>query len=280
MQQIKSLLEIIDERLADDQTLLPVFDRTAIQVQREIAKGDPDVKKIEQLIVSDQALTSQVLRTANSAFYKGLSKVSTIRSAIVRLGTEEIAKIVLLVAQRRQYQSRDPKFRQKLLDLWKHSVGCGIGAQWLARECGFRSRVFEAFTAGLLHDVGKLLLMSVISAIRRSSEIDMNPSEELTREIIQGFHSRYGYALLKNWNLPEIYCETARDHHQEEFDSDNTLLLIVRVVNAACHKLGIGYDADPDLALSAMPEVSLLGVSGITLAKLEIKLEDSLVLAQ
>ncbi|MBI9083522.1 MAG: HDOD domain-containing protein [Desulfobacterales bacterium] len=276
---MKSLLEIIDERLADDATLLPVFDRTAIQVQREIAKADPDVGTIERLIVSDQSLTSQVLRTANSAFYKGLSKVATIRSAIVRLGTEEIAKIVLLVTQRRQFQTRDPKFRQKMLDLWKHSVGCGIGAQWLAKECGFRSMVYHAFTAGLLHDVGKLLLMSVLSAIDRSPEIDMSYSDELTREILEGFHARYGHDLLKNWNLPEIYCRAARDHHIDDFDKNDTLLLLIRVANQACHKLGIGCDPDPDLAVSALPEASLLGVSEIILARLEIQLEDALILA-
>ena len=279
MNQVKSLLEIIDERLADDATPLPVFDRTAIQVQREVAKADPDVGKIERLIVSDQALTSQVLRTANSAFYKGLSKVATIRSAIVRLGTVEIAKIVLLVTQRRQFQTRDPKFRQKMQDLWKHSVGCGIGAQWLARECGFRSMIYQAFTAGLLHDVGRLLLMSLISAIGRSPGIHMNSSDELIREILDGFHARYGYDLLQNWNLPDIYCRAVRDHHVEDFDKDDTLLLMIRVANQACHKLGIGCDADPDLVVSALPEASLLGVSEIVLAKLEIQLEDALILA-
>lgn len=280
MHQVKSLLEIIDERLADDKTLLPAFDRTAIDIHREVGKSDPDVRKIERLIVSDQALTSQVLRTANSAFYKGLSKVATIRNAIVRLGTEEIAKIVLLVTQRRQFQTRDPKYRQRMRDLWKHAVGCGIGAQYLARECGFRSHVYQAFTAGLLHDVGKLLLLSVIAAIEGSSGVDANPSEELVEEIVAGFHTRYGFSLLQNWNLPEIYCHAARDHHAEDFDRDDVLLLTVRVANQACHKLGIGTKAEPEMALSAMPEANLLGVSEISLAKLEIQLEDALILAQ
>jgi HD-like signal output (HDOD) protein len=279
MQPIKSLLDIIDERLADDNTLLPAFDRTANEVQREIVKEDPDVAKIERLIVSDQALTSQVLRTANSAFYKGLTKVATIRNAIVRLGTDEVAKIVLLVTQRRQFQIGDVTFRQNMLDLWKHSVGCGIGAQWLARECGFRSMVYQSFTAGLLHDVGKLLLMSVISAIRRSSDIDMNPSDELAMEVLDGFHAQYGHTLLENWNLPDVYCRAVRDHHIEDFDKDDVLLLIVRVVNQTCHKMGIGTRADPDLVVSALPEANLLGVSEIALAKLEIQLEDALILA-
>ncbi len=274
----KSLLELIEERLQDDQTLLPPFDRTALQIQKELARPEPDVARIEKYIVADPALTAQVLRTANSAFYRGLTKVGTVHNAIFRLGMAEIASIVLMVTQQRNYNARTATGRRMMADLWRHSVGCAIGSQWLARMCGYQNLAHEAFTAGLLHDVGKLLLLTVIETVaEKASKIDL--PEALVEEILQRFHPEYGERLMRQWNLPESYCRVAREHHAEDFDRENGLLLIVRVVNAACAKLGIGVKKDPFMVLAAMPETSLLGISEVRLAELEIKLEDAAVLA-
>ena len=113
---------------------------------------------IEKLIASDPALTSQVLRLANSAFYKGLTKISTIRNAMIRIGITEIANIVSLVTHQKNFHSKDAVVREILGKLWAHSVGCAIGSQWLATKRSLRDLCHEAFIAGLLHDVGETVL--------------------------------------------------------------------------------------------------------------------------
>ncbi len=279
MNQSRSLIDLIEEKLHDDRTVLPVFDKTGFQIQQEVAGPDPDVNRIERLVTGDQALTSEVLKTANSAFYKGLTKVSTVKAAIVRLGTSEISNLVMLATQHKQYTARDPRIKTMMQKLWRHAVGCAIGAQWAAREYGFKDLAREAFTAGLLHDVGKLLLFSVIESIQKDDEVALHSDESLLSEIMENFHTAHGYMLLQNWNLPDHYCTIARDHHLAEFDRNNYLLMIVRLVNQACHKLGIGLVEDPGIVLAATPEADQLGVSEMSLAKLEIKLEDSLGLS-
>jgi len=164
-------------------------------------------------------------------------------------------------------------------DLWRHAIGTAIGAQWLAAEQGLVAIAHEAFTAGLLHDVGKLLLYSVIDNLRRQSDLKVNASNELIEEVMDSFHAQYGYLLLKTWNLPDAYCNVARDHHLETSENDPPQLLIVRLVNMACRKIGIGRKSDPGIILAATPEASAVGSSEITLAKLEIKLEDSQLLS-
>jgi len=279
MTQNRSLIELIEEKLHDERTVLPVFDKTGFQIQQEVAKPEPDVNRIERLIAGDQALTSQVLKTANSAFYKGLTKVPTVRAAIVRLGTTEISNIVLLATQQRHYTAKDPRIKKMVQKLWRHAVGCAIGSQWAAREFGFKHLTREAFTAGLLHDVGKLLLFSVIDSIQREEKVAIHSDETLLTEIMINFHTQHGHILLKNWNLPDAYCVIARDHHLPEFDHNNYLLMIVRLVNQACHKLGIGLIEDPEIVLAATPEADQLGIAEVPLAMLEIKLEDSLGLS-
>ena len=276
----ESFLEILEEHLSSDKTILLSFDRTGLNIQQELTKEDPDLRQIERLITRDQALTSQVLRTSNSAFFKGLSKVSTIHEAIVRLGTMEVGNIITMVLHGRNFNSEIPFFRDIMAKLWKHSVGCAIGSQWLAKECGFQSITNEAFIAGLLHDVGKLFLLTVIEKIKTAGKLMVQPSAVLINQVMETLHMEQGYTLMTNWNLPESYCIIARDHHLESVNPDDNLLTLVKMANKACNKIGIGSTKNGSLMLAATPEAHHLGLSEVSIAKLEIKLEDSLHLCQ
>ena len=145
--------------------------------------------------------------------------------------------------------------------LWRHSVGCAIGANWLAKQTGFQNLAHEAFIAGLLHDVGKLLILKVIDDLRASGHIANPPSDKLLDEV------------------PEEYCQIARDHHIEDFDCSNVLIVLVRLADHMCHKIGIGLWKDPSLVLMATPEAKQLQLSEMDLARLEVRLEDSQVFA-
>ncbi|MDY6837526.1 MAG: HDOD domain-containing protein [Thermodesulfobacteriota bacterium] len=275
----RSFADLLDEHIKSEKTVLPPFNKTALRVRREVVKEEPDTRVIEELISRDQSLASQVLRTANSAFCGGLVKVITVHDAVVRLGVKEVSNIVILVTQRNHFRSKDPFVNEIMERLWQHSVQCAIGAQWLARYCGFQSLADQAFIAGLLHDVGKLFLLMVIEDICSSGKMTSRPSHAMVNEIMNSLHAEQGYFLLKNWNLPETYCVIARDHHTEEFDSKDHLLAVIRLVNKACHKMGIGLKTDTDIVLAASPEAELLNLSEVSLAELEITLEDSLALA-
>ena len=279
MHHDRSFLDIVNEYQESDEILLPVLDEIALSIQQEVAKNDTDINLIERLICNDPSLTSQVLKTANSTFYKGLSKVSTVLNAIIRLGAGEISNIVTFVTQKKNFYSKDPFCCDIMEELWRHSAGCAVGAQWIAKESHSKALSHEAFTAALLHDIGKLFLIKVVEMINLSEKTAIKPSKELLNEVMDSFHTERGYSLLKNWNLPEIYCDIARNHHSEEFDSNDILLVIVRLVNKACNKLGIGLNKDASIVLAATPEASVLGLSELFLAKLEITIEDSLGLA-
>ncbi len=279
MKQQESLIDIVNEFITSDKTVLRPFDRNTLRIQQEIRKEEPDARLIEKLIASDPALTSQVLRLANSAFYKGLTKISTIQNAMIRIGTTEIANIVSLVTHQKNFHSKDAVVREILGKLWAHSVGCAIGSQWLATKCGRRDLCHEAFIAGLLHDVGKLFLITTIDTVRASGRIASRPPPELMRELMDSMHAKYGHSLLKTWNLPDAYCEVALRHHDEECGDEDILLLLVRLGNYTCRKMGIGLNDDPSLLLAATPEAHFLGLSELALAELEIKLEDVLQLS-
>jgi HD-like signal output (HDOD) protein len=275
MPQQQSFIQIIDRRLASSKARLPVFNPTALRIQQEIAKQDPDIGWIEKLIVSDQSLTAKVLSVSNSSFYKGLTEVETVRNAIVRLGINEVSSIVMLVTHESNFRSNDPLVHELMRKLWRHSVGCALASNWLAKKCGLPAQAHEAFFAGLLHDVGKLFILTVIDDLRHSPNFAFQPTDTVLIDAINSLHARHGFALMKRWNLPEKYARIVRDHHAVEYDSKDILLVLVRLANAACLKLGIGTSKDPSLVLNATPEAASLRISEVDLAQLEITLEDS-----
>ncbi len=271
----RSFIEIVDNLIASSRARLPVFNTTAARIQQEIAKIEPDLRRIENLIVSDQALTAEVLRYSNSSFYKGLNQVATVRNAVVRLGVNEVSNIVMTMTHESQFRSKDPFLHTVMSKLWRHALGTAVGAHWLCRHCGLHGIAHEAFFAGLLHDVGKLFILMVIDDLMKSGRLPINPSISLLMETMDYLHTGHGYTLMKHWNLPEKYAEVARSHHAEAPDMEDYLSLTVRLADKTCNKMGIGLRQDSAMVLLATSEANELHMTEVDLAKMEIMLEDT-----
>lgn len=268
-----SFISEIEKSIAADEISLPVFNATALKVQQELVKKEPNTQVLERLITGDQALSSQMLRMANSPFYRGLKEITTVKGAIIRLGMREVGRIILLAATKDQFRTKDQEINAIVKKLWQHSAACAIASHWIARRCQFEELSGEAFFAGLLHDVGKLFVLIVIDQLKNRNHLTF--SNQLILEALDNLHTLQGYALMKKWNMPDQYCTTARDHHQIELDPKDHLLVIVRLANLACGKLGITSKPLGEVNLAATVEAGLLGLSEVSLAELEIMLEDT-----
>ena len=271
-----SLIVQINDFVNQGNFKLPVFDDIALRIMKMARHEDFDIREMSRMIYQDQVLVAEVLKAANSPFFGGLSAITTIKDAIVRLGARQVADLVLMASERTKYTAKDPRFKKMLNSLWKHAVACAMGSQWLARKLNYHEKDNEAFIGGLLHDIGKLFLLRVLDAMQEAGNTPFTISFDLSSELINSFHSEQGFELLKKWNLPPIYCEIARDHHKEEFDQFNIPLVLIRLTNQACNKLGIGTESDPSIELMSAPEAISLQVKEIALAELEIMLEDTM----
>ncbi len=275
MEKKRSLIDIIDEYVQAGKAKLPVMNQNSLQVQKEISKSDPDLDRIINLIKQDVSLVTEVLKTSNSSFYKGLEPIETVQEAVIRLGMVEITNIILLTSQKGTFRSKDPSIQKFMQQLWLHSVGCAVGTQWLAGYSQYPN-LNEAFLSGLLHDAGAFMLLSIMDQIKAKNT--KLPSR-LMNDVIIKMHPKYGHMLLKLWNLPEQYCIAARDHHVSEFDDSNLLLVMIRLADKVCQNLGIGLPDNKELDVYSCEEASILDINEVTIARLEIKIEDSLNLA-
>lgn len=275
MDLVAQLTQLINENIGTGRTSLPVFNKIALKLQQELSKSEPDQHVIKKMISNDPSLTGQLLKVANSAYYKGMEDVTTVQEAIFRLGTAEVGNIVLLITQKSNFQSKDAYIQEIMNRLWKHSVGCAIGAKWVANKCGCSDLSNQAFTAGLLHDVGKLFILTVIDSLVLSGHEEIKAPLKTLNRIMAELHLVHGYSLMKIWALPEIYCEVVRDHHKEKIDSKNILLPIIKLVDMVCNKIGLGIAPDSGYAPEETGEAKILGLGDIDIAELEIKLEDA-----
>jgi putative nucleotidyltransferase with HDIG domain len=274
MNEAKSFIEILKEHVSSEKAQLPAFNRTGFAIQQEMARPDPDMQVIEKQILRDPALSGQLLKVANSAFYRGMVEVTTVRNAMVRLGLSEVSNLVVLLTQKQSFNTQDPFIREYMDQLWIHSVACALGAKWIAKECRLPSKMNEAFFAGLLHDIGKAFLLMAIGDLKKNGQIAENVPQTFIEEVLGTLHQSLGAQLLKSWNLPEIYCTVAEHHHDESMDGQDIVLPIVSLANKVLAKAGIGIMHTPDIDLATSPEAIQLDLSEIKVAELELTVED------
>jgi len=276
MQQKASIIDIIKQQIKKEDSL-PVLNPKALNIQGEATKKDPDFNILARMIRMDPTLTSQILKTANSPFYRGLGDVETIKDALVRLGQNTMVNIIMKVIHQQNFTSSNPLIRSYQNRLWGHSVSCAIGSLWTAKYLSLEELIPKAFIAGLLHDMGKLYLLTALEKILESKTAGFKPTPQLIEKILDSLHSALGFSLLTKWHLPEHYRIIARDHHAQEYDRSDMLLVIVRLVNNVCIKM---EKNDPQADLSGIVssrEADLLGMPEIGVAELEIALEDARV---
>lgn len=269
------LPETVRKLLASQPIELPIFHPVALKLQRMLTDYDFTVDEVAQVATEDQSLASQMLRMANSPMYMGRTKVATIKETVIRLGAQQVINLAIAASQASTHGSQNQALDRYMKSLWIHSHGCALGAKWLALNCGMRGVADETYLAALLHDVGKLYLLKSIERLVSAGVISSMFDDELIMEIFEAMHVEQGYRLMQHWNFPAMYCDVIRDHHTEQWDTVNKMLAIVRFVNLACHRVGLGLKHEPDLVLIDTKEAEILDLSEMQIVELEAVLDEA-----
>ncbi len=272
----RSVIDIIKDFAASEKVNLPVFPGVAFELQQLLADDNTSMDQISNVISRDQALATQVLKMANSVLFSGPYKVRTVRDATMRLGLNHVFNLVVCTSQQKLYKSRNPILNKYLQVSWKHALCTAVGSKWLVQELGYRELRDEAFLAGLLHDIGKLVLIKVFDAMNSQNE-DLAFSDAFIAKTFGALHSGQGYELMYEWGIPEIYCNVAMDHHKEDFDNEDVLLMSVRIANRACGARGVSTHPETAADLLTAPEVHALDIRGDVLDELETVIEDCIL---
>jgi len=224
---------------------IPSVPHVALKVIRLIDNPNTRLDDLQKAIMADQALTSRVLKIANSAFYGLRHNVETVSEAVAIIGFNTLKSIVLAAATREVYK----KFGIIEQKLWEHSLGVSIAASVIARRTG-RVKTEEAAIAGLLHDVGKVLMDNSqperFSLLMERVYSDRVTFSSLEREYFGFGHGEAGCILAEKWGFPLLLCDVIRDHHNCELNSGedpyrDDLCRVISLADTLCVRLGVGY---------------------------------------
>ena len=208
------------------------------QIQKVI--NDPNVSagSIAAVLSEDPAMSIKVLKLTNSAFY-GLSReVDSVKQAVLIVGLEAIKNLVLSASVLDMFKGKniDEDFNDKF---WRHSLATGVACRMLAKKIKHRGFLDAdpAFSAGLLHDIGKLILICFLpeeaAAYRTMREADKHSTDHQVEERAIGFtHAQIGGVLAETWKLPGKLAEAITFHHKPQLAEDeNTVAYFVHLGN-------------------------------------------------
>lgn len=268
------------ERFITKKYEFPSMPSIAMKVIELVSDPNTTVEVLSKAISVDEALSGRVLRLANSCYYIQYKKaVNPIAQIILVIGFNNLKNIILAASLKTIYKKFD--FIEKRLH--HHSIGTAIIAHHLAKEIGF-DRKEEIFIAGLLHDIGKIVINNNMPEIFCSimNEMDEEIYLPVKREtsLFNITHPQLGSYVVKHWGLSEELQEVIHFHHEpEKVDKKNTyifqLTAIINLSDAICHKMGIGLNMSEDIDLTSLQSFLVLGLSDGRLQRIIEKVEES-----
>ncbi|MCK6440280.1 MAG: HDOD domain-containing protein [Planctomycetes bacterium] len=222
-------------------------------------------KQIAELISSDQALSAKVLKIVNSPLYGVSKKIGTISQAVVILGYSTVRSVVLSTSVIETFTRKDiHEGYFNASEFWTHAIGTAAASRAFARtyEVG---RVDDAFTAGLLHGVGLLVLdqylPDVMAQIQELVELEDLPLVEAEEEVMGMNHARVAARLLEEWKLPEIIVKAVANHiHVDNCPDDPQLASCVHLGDIFTRALGYGSAGEPTVPAINSAALMALGI--------------------
>ena len=243
---------------------LPVLSGVATRVLQLTTRSLTSVSALEQEILRDQGLVTRTLRLANSAAYGVGGTVSTVSRGIVLVGFDTVLSMVITICTQSVYCRPQSSFKDQIL--WEHALGTAAISRLIATDCAFPAAE-EAFIAGLLHDVGKVIMDAKLrdryeTVIENVYSAQADSFVEAERAMFGFDHSEVGFLVARTWGLPPEVVESVRYHHDPASAvAAPQLCAIVSLANALCVKLGLGPHQRPDLDLTVLAATEQLALT-------------------
>lgn len=240
MKQRDAILEKVRE--------IPALPTAVSEILAMVQDPEVGVAEVMAVVERDPNLTVELLRLSNSAYFGGGREIATLRDAGVVLGLNRVLQLILATAVFPVVRQPIRGYDMAPGQLLEHSVAVAVGAETLAASLQ-RNAPPQTFTAGLLHDIGKIVLgtflevdAAPILALAREKGIPFDAAE---REILGIDHAEAGAALLAAWSIPSTIVEVVQWHHAPEgVAGDKTVVDLVHMADLLVTQCGVGMGID------------------------------------
>lgn len=215
----------------------------AMQAMKILQDPNANMGEVVQVIAYDPGLTSNILKLANSSYFGCSKAISSLRDAVVRLGAGNILKLVTASIANVALSRGIRGYNLAPGELWEHSIATAVGAETLA-DLIKQKQSKLAFTGGLLHDIGKVVLGRFIDQRRFLAIMEILNSgktfDDAETEVLGIDHAEVGAILLAQWNIPDALGMAVRWHHQPDQLPDDPTPSLVNAADYLCVSNNIG----------------------------------------
>ncbi len=235
--------------LSSKQSLPPV---PGVLSKARLVASSPrsNLSDLAAVLETDSALTVRVLHLANSAYYRRGTPVNCIQQACVSVGMQALLSLVVIISMERLMLKRLGAYDLSPDVLYRHALGVAFGARMIAAS-RMPACVEDAFTAGVLHDVGKMILDPYILArgVKWPTSLQGRDLCMAEQDLLGLDHADMGASFCAHWEMPVDQVNAVRYHHQPDHEDAHPLAQIIHVADYAAHNIGLGPDTDEDTVL-------------------------------
>jgi putative nucleotidyltransferase with HDIG domain len=253
---------------------LPPLPQAALDALAALRDIEASSERCTELLGADPALAARTLRLANSAFYGMAGRIGSVRDAVNMLGRRTLCSVVTAAIACEQIRVEDCADFDFAV-FWRHAAGTAIAARSIARELRLDEEV--AFTAGLLHDIGRLALAAYfpqqLGEVLRVARQEDLPLYQVEVRLMATDHAELSAAIVAHWHLPAAVAAAVREHHHPApaaAGAPPTMTEVVHVADAIAHALdlsGAPDEAVPEIDLAAWGRLGLQPASCFAIFK-------------
>ncbi|MEZ4520591.1 MAG: HDOD domain-containing protein [Thermomicrobiales bacterium] len=219
-----------------------------IEALNQLSQPDVNLRQVSEVIGQDSVITARMMSIANSVYYRRGAAVHRLSDALVRLGIAMVKEVLLTASVLGVMDRRLTGYQLDRGQLFRHSLATAIGARIVAQRTNYPYRE-EAYIAGLLHDIGKLIFdrylkdrYQEVIAFATSNEISFVDAES---RLLGYDHAQIGGLVIASWDLPARFVESVATHHNPSSAKDfPELAYIVHLANAFTLSLGLDVGGD------------------------------------
>lgn len=271
-------MELLDKYI-DESSALPPAPRILVQLLSLLREENPDAEQIVRLIMFDPVLTARVLQFTNSAAIGLADPIHDLSEAVMRVGFNEIYRLVAAAVAETTLGAAQRGYGLAAGELWEHSVVSAVSARVLARSVRLDENL--AFTAGLLHDIGKLVLSSSLedqySILVAATEQSGQSLLEMECTLLGVDHASVGGRLMQRWSFPEKLILAVWHHHDPAASADSQELpACVHIGDVAAHALGYGHGHQAHALRVHADALQMLQLSPVDFEKALVQTEAAL----
>ncbi len=261
----------LNNMLEDPDLVLPVEPSVALQLRQVLSQKHVSFDDVARIVSHDPALAARVLQVANSSIYASLERARNLKQAVSRLGLLEVCNILNACVTRDLFKAQSKNLEKVMHNLWLHSICTAYINQLVVRHLNLPAGP-DFFMMGLLHDIGKLLILNLVHQGEKSGRWkEGEVSEDILIPFFAMRHHDLGTRLLQNWDYPEAFQKVVRLHNDDRnIRNYDESVVVTFFSNLLTRKLGfslVPYVGDP-LANSGL--VTALNLSRRTINEIEL----------